>query len=186
MGLGLALLWVIEILDLFTGGALDRLGVSPRDVSDLPNILTAPLIHFGSGHLIANTVPFFVLGVVVLLGGLRRWLISTGSSVVGSGLLAWLISPPGSVTAGASGLIFGWLVYLLARGIFSKDARQILLSLVIFALWGGVLWGLLPGVPGVSWQAHLGGALGGLAAAWWLDSTSERRTRLSVQSWRRM
>jgi len=90
------------------------------------------------------------------------------------------------VTAGASGLIFGWLVYLLARGIFSKDARQILLSLVIFALWGGVLWGLLPGVPGVSWQAHLGGALGGLAAAWWLDSTSERRKRLSVQSWRRM
>ena len=180
MACWLALLWAVEILDTVSGGALDSFGVEPRDVGELPQILTAPLLHFGWGHLIGNSLPFFALGVLVLLSGLRRWLVATGASVASSGLLAWLLSPPASVTAGASGLIFGWLTYLLVRGIFSKDARQILLALVVFAVWGSVLWGVFPGAPGISWQAHLGGALGGLLAAWLLHSTSERRARVAL------
>lgn len=182
MGFWLALMWLLEIVDVLSGGSLDRLGVEPREAGELPQILTAPLLHFGWGHLISNSLPFFALGVLVLLSGLRRWLIATSSSVASSGLLAWLISPPDTVTAGASGLIFGWLTYLLVRGIFSKDGRQILLSLVVFAVWGGVLWGVLPTTPGISWQAHLGGAIGGVLAAWWLHRPSparlaRRRTR---------
>ena len=80
-----------------------------------------------------------------------------------------------------SGLIFGWLTYLLTRGIFSRNWRQIALAVVVFAVYGGILWGVLPGSPGVSWLGHLGGAVGGVAAAWFLHSTSERRRRLSSQ-----
>lgn len=178
MGVWLAALWVIEGVDQLTGRSLEALGVTPREVGELPQIYTAPLVHHDWGHLIGNSLPFFVLGVLILLSGLRRWLVSTFTSVTASGLTVWLISPPHSVTLGISGLIFGWLTYLLSRGLFSRDARQILLAVVIFLVYGGVLWGVLPTSAYVSWQGHLGGAIGGVAAAWLLHSTSQRRLAL--------
>lgn len=178
MGALLALLWVLELADTVTGNALDAYGIGPRDVAELPQIYTAPLLHAGWEHLASNSVPFFLLGLVVLLGGLRQWLVSTFSSVTASGLGAWLLSPPNTVTLGASGLVFGWLTYLLVRGAFSRDVRQIALAVVLFFVYGGLLWGVLPSHPGISWQGHLFGALGGLLAAWWLHSSSERRARL--------
>lgn len=183
MGALVVLLWVLELVDTLTAGALDPFGVSPRQVDELPQIYSAPLLHFGWEHLASNTVPLFVLGFLILLEGVRRWWVSTLTAVTVSGFAAWLLSAPGTVTAGASGLVFGWLTYLLASGLFGRSLRQVLIAVVVFLLYGGVLWGVLPQQPGVSWQAHFGGAVGGVLAAWWLHARS-RRTPAAARAWR--
>lgn len=167
MGAWLGVLWVLEVVDQLALNALDALGVSPRDPSELPQILTAPFLHFGFAHLAANSLPFWLLGLLVLLSGVRSFLAATVAAVVASGLVVWLVSAPGTVTAGASGLVFGWWAYLIAIGLLTRQWRRIAVALVVVVLYGGLLWGLLPGQPGVSWEGHLGGALGGVAAAWW-------------------
>lgn len=164
----LAVMWVLEIIDSVTLNALDAYGIEPRQASDLLNIFVAPFLHYGWPHLISNSIPFLVLGVLVYLGGRGNWAITTLIAVVTSGLAAWLMAPTGSITAGASGVVFGWLTYLLARGWFTRKPGQIAVAVIVFLLYGGVLLGVLPGTPGVSWQAHLGGAVGGALAAWWL------------------
>ena len=116
-------------------------------------------------HLVSNTVPFFLLGVLVLLDGWRRWFITTLWVIVVSGATVWLISPPGSITLGASGIVFGWLTYLILRGFYTRAPGQIALGVVVLFFYGGVLLGVLPTDAGVSWQAHLGGAIGGVLAA---------------------
>ena len=169
----LALLWVLEVLDLVLIGALDGFGVSPRDVAELPQILTAPFLHFGFEHLMANSLPFLVLGVLARMAGRREFWVATLASILVSGVFAWLLSAPNTVTAGASGLIFGWLAFLLVRGLFNRNWKQILISAAVFGFFGGLLWGVFPTLPGISWQGHLGGAVGGVLAAWWL----QRRAR---------
>src|SRR5699024_8581607 len=126
-------------------------------------IFVAPWLHFGWDHLFANAIPFAVLGFLIrVTATFGKWLASTVVSIIVSGLFAWLLSPVFTIVAGASGLIFGWLTFLLARGIFNRDWKQIAIAVVVFALYGGVLWGVLPQQAGVSWQAHLGGAVGGV------------------------
>ena len=168
IGVAVALLWLIELVDQLTRGSLDALGIHAWQVSSLPAVFIAPWLHVDWAHLGANTLPFAVLGFLVMIGGALRAALSTLWSVVTSGLFAWLLSPPNTVTIGASGLIFGWLTYLLTRGLFARDGKQILLAVVIFLVYGGILWGVFPTQVGVSWQAHLGGVLGGALAAWWL------------------
>ena len=146
-----------------------RVACSQRDEAELPQIFSAPLLHFGFEHLAANSLPFLVLGVLVRMTGRRAFWIATLIAVVASGLAAWLMSAPGTVTAGASGLVFGWLTYLLVRGLFNGDWVQILIAAAVFGFFGGMLWGVFPTMAGVSWQAHLGGVLGGVLAAWWLN-----------------
>lgn len=163
------LLWVLEIFDHLTAHSLDRFGIVPRRLDSPLSIATAPFLHFGWAHLIANTVPFFVLGVLVYVDGVRRWLATSLIVILTSGLTVWLLASPGSITAGASGVIFGWLTYVLLRGFFTRHIGQILIAVVILAVYGGVLWGVLPMTTGVSWQAHLGGAAGGVLAAWLLN-----------------
>ena len=173
----LAVMWALELLDAVTLNALDSFGIQPRQLSELPNILWAPLLHFGWPHLISNSVPFLVLGVLTYLSGTGRFVATTLISAIVSGLTAWLLAPPGSITAGASGVIFGYLTYLLVRGFYTRKIGQILLAVVVFAIYGTVLLGVLPGTPGVSWQAHLGGAVGGVLSAWWLHGRDLRRIR---------
>ncbi|WZW97256.1 rhomboid family intramembrane serine protease [Propioniciclava soli] len=165
-----ALLWVLEIVDqLFPFLGLDAAGITPRDPGDLYSVFTAPFVHYGFSHLIANTVPFFVLGLLILLSGVRTFVVATGASVLASGLAVWLLSAPGTLTAGASGVVFGWLAFVLARGLFTANLNHLLIGVVVFAIYGGVLWGVFPTAPGVSWLGHLGGAIGGVLAAWWLS-----------------
>ncbi len=162
------LLWLLEIVDAASGYNLDDDGVRPRSTVGLLGIVFAPLLHAGWAHLEANTVPALVLFFLVLLGGIGRGLAATGVIWVVSGIGVWLVAPANTVTIGASGLIFGWLVYLVVRGFFTRRPGQILLGIVLFLLYGGLLWGVLPGQPGVSWQGHLFGAIGGGLAAWLL------------------
>lgn len=165
----LVLLWVLEALDVMLLGALDGFGVSPRVIAELPQVLTAPFLHFGFEHLMANSLPFLVLGVLARMAGRRPFWVATLASILVSGLFAWLLSAPSTVTAGASGLVFGWLAFLLVRGLFNRNWKQILISAAVFGFFGGMLWGVFPTLPGVSWQGHLGGAVGGVLAAWWLQ-----------------
>lgn len=173
------LLWVLEIIDTLTFNMLDQLGIHSQTAMGWVGILFAPFLHFGFEHLISNTVPLLVLGFLILVGvgGLIRFVVSTVTSAITSGLAAWLLTPMHALVAGASGVIFGWLTYSLARGIFARDWKSILIAIVVFMLYGSVIWGVLPTQAGVSWQGHLGGAVGGVLAGWILH---RRRTRTAV------
>jgi membrane associated rhomboid family serine protease len=162
-----ALLYVVELVDTLTGHRLYDGGVRPREVDGLDGILFAPLLHAGWAHLMANTLPLLVFGFLILLAGVARWLAVTATVWLVGGAGTWLTGQPHSLHLGASVLAFGWLVFLLLRGVFSRRAAQVVLGLVLLFLYGSVLWGVLPGQPGISWQGHLFGALGGGVAAWW-------------------
>lgn len=178
MGAWTALLWVIELVDQLLRGSLDALGIRAWSLDSVGGLFLAPFLHVGWPHLLANTVPFAVLGFLVLLGGVMRTVWTTLIVALVSGMFAWLLNAPGTVTIGASGLIFGWLTYLLARAVFSRDRLQILLAIVVFGIYGSVLWGVFPSEVGVSWQAHLGGAVGGVLAAWLLHGRRDASTRV--------
>ena len=187
MAVLLAGLWFLEVLDQLSGNALDTYGIHAREVDGLPEIFTAPLLHAGWDHLVSNSLPFFGFGLLVLLGGALRWAVSSLVSIVTSGLAAWLLTPAGTIVLGASGLIFGWFTYLLARAIWSRRPGQVALAVVILLVYGGLLWGVLPSSAGVSWQAHLGGAVGGVLAAWLLhrrDTQAARPGAASVHGYR--
>jgi membrane associated rhomboid family serine protease len=177
IGLFVVLLYAIELVDTMLANRLDMEGVQPREPEGLVGIAFAPLLHGGWGHLLANTVPTLVLGFLVLVSNLARGLAVTAVVWVVGGLGIWVVAPPGTVHIGASVLIFGWLVYLIVRGFFSRRPGQILLGLVVLFLYGGALWGVLPGQPGVSWQGHLFGAVGGALAAWLFAEPRRRRAR---------
>lgn len=159
------LLWAIEVVDAATDHRLDQYGVRPRTDEGLLGILFAPMLHGGWAHLEANTVPVLVLGFLTLATGIARGLLATAIIWVVGGLGVWLLAGGHSVHLGASGLVFGWIVYLSVRGIVNRRFREIVLGLLVLVIYGGVLWGVLPGQPGVSWQGHLFGAAGGALAA---------------------
>ncbi|MEQ9666915.1 rhomboid family intramembrane serine protease [Coleofasciculus sp. G2-EDA-02] len=160
-----AVMWVLELIDLIIfQGALDRHGISPRQIIGLRGILFAPFLHGDLGHLIANTIPFLTLGWFVMLQETSDFFIVTAITMVVSGLGVWLIGSP-AVHIGASGLVFGYLGFLLLRGYFQRNVPSILLSLIVGFLYGGAIWGILPTVPGVSWEGHLFGFIGGIIAA---------------------
>ena len=164
-----ALMWVVEVVDVVAGGDLDSAGIRPRDPDGLPGIAAAPFLHGGFGHLIANTVPFLLLGAAIALSGLARIVAVTVIVAVVGGLGTWLTAPAGSVTIGASGLVFGFAAYLFARGAFSRKPLHLAAGLVVLAVYGATLLLSLVPTPGISWQGHLFGAIGGIVAARVLD-----------------
>lgn len=169
----LALFWVLEIIDwVFWTVNLDLYGVRPRTAVGLRQILFAPFLHVGFSHLIANTIPFFVLGWLVLVRGELGFVVVSLIAMLVSGLGVWITAPLNSVHLGASGVIFGYLGYLLARGLFERSPAALAPALIAGLLYGGILWGVLPGQAGISWQAHLFGFLGGILAAYLLAHTN--------------
>ncbi len=169
LGGALLAMWLLELADLlFFGGALDAYGIRPRSADGLDGIVLSPFLHGGLAHLANNSVPFVVFGLLVFLGGLRKFAVTTVLSALISGLGVWLVGAPNTVHIGASGVVFGYLGYLLLRGYFSRSVGAILLSLLLVVLYGGALWGLLPLQTGVSWSAHLFGFLGGTLSAYLL------------------
>jgi len=170
IGAFVVFLYAVEAVDTVLGNRLDFAGVQPREADGLDGILFAPILHGGWLHLVANTVPLLVLGFLILLSGVGRWVAVTAVVWVVGGVGTWLTGQPNSVHIGASVLVFGWLVYLLLRGIFSRRPAQVLVGVLVLFVYGGALWGVLPVQSGISWQAHLFGALGGGIAAWWLAS----------------
>ncbi|MCC0096669.1 rhomboid family intramembrane serine protease [Streptomyces flavotricini] len=160
------LLWLIEVVDLATGHALDAYGIVPRTVEGLGGIPLAPFLHFGFDHVASNSVPLLVLGFVAALSGIRRFLALCAVVVMADGLGVWLVSGSNTVTAGASGLVFGLFGYLLVRGFVERRVPGVLVALGIAAYWGtGILTGILPTNTTVSWQGHLFGLVTGVTAA---------------------
>ncbi len=161
----LGIMWAVELLDLLPFLQLDRFGIRPRSASGLLGIVFAPFLHFGFAHLMVNSLPFVVLGGIVLLGGVRMfWKVTVFVTVVG-GLGVWLFAGKFTNHLGASGLIFGYLGFVLARGYFEKTLAWILVSIATLVLYGGLLFGVLPIRAGVSWQGHLFGFLAGVGVA---------------------
>lgn len=159
-----AAMWVVEIVDVVAGD-LDASGIRPRDPEGLVGVALSPFLHGGFGHLIGNTIPLVVLGVAIALGGLARVALVTGVVALVGGLGTWLTAPEGTIHIGASGLVFGFASYLVARGVYSRRPLHLVGGLVVLAVYGStLLFGLVP-TPGVSWQGHLFGAVGGVVAA---------------------
>ncbi|OCW85365.1 rhomboid family intramembrane serine protease [Nocardia farcinica] len=173
-----AVLFVIEAIDVATYYDLDQNGIVARQVDGLDGILWAPLLHGDWQHLLANLMPGAVLCFLVLMT--RRFLIVTGIIWVVSGVGVWLFAAPYSITVGASGIVFGWLTFLIVRGLFNRDLWQILGGLVLFLVYGSILWGVLPSEPLVSWQAHLFGAMAGVFAAWALAARDRRKPAVTA------
>ncbi|MEH3052512.1 MAG: rhomboid family intramembrane serine protease [Patulibacter minatonensis] len=162
-------MWISEAVDrVALDGDLDAYGVRPRAIDGLDGILFMPFLHGSWDHLIGNTVPFLVLGATIALSGLARVVGVTVVIVLVSGLGTWLTAADNSVTIGASGVVFGYAAYLVVRSYYTRRLAHLFVGLVVLFTWGATLaTGLVP-TPGVSWQAHLFGAVGGvLAASMW-------------------
>ncbi|MFI6035991.1 rhomboid family intramembrane serine protease [Streptomyces sp. NPDC051315] len=165
MGGWMALLWLLEVIDAMSGHAMDTFGITPREVGELRDIVPAAFVHFGFDHLSANSVPLLVLGFLAALSGVRRFLAVVIVIILASGLGVWLTAPGNSTTAGASGVVFGLFGYLLIRGFVDRRAVDVVIGVLVGAVYGSILWGVLPTTAGISWQGHLFGLVGGVAAA---------------------
>ena len=174
----LAVMWVIEIVDAILPVDLDAFSLQSWNPLSLYGLVTSPLLHSGFGHLLANTFPFLVLGIVIAFEGKRRFWTVTGITALSSGLGAWLTTLPGQHIVGASGIVFGFFGYLALRTWFTDDLlRKIIyfaIGLFIFVTYGAsMIFGMLPQTNDISWQGHLFGFAGGIVAAWWLHRRPE-------------
>jgi membrane associated rhomboid family serine protease len=179
-------LWIIQYFNAAADYSWNRFGLKPRQVDGLWGVVTTPFLHESWGHLLSNTLPLLAIGWTLLLSGVRVFLFVTVCVVVVGGLLTWLVAPSGEVIVGASGMIFGWLGYLLARAFFSRRIKWIATAILLLIFFGTLLGGLLPtGDSRVSWQAHLFGALVGVGVAWLLHprrrAASDRPRRAPVR-----
>jgi membrane associated rhomboid family serine protease len=163
-GIVIILMWVVRLIEYISGGEFYRLGVYPRYPESLSGILTSPMIHGDWNHLISNSLPLFVSLLSIFYfyknAALKVFLfiyIFTGTLVWAAGREVWHI--------GASGIVYGFIAFLFFSGIFRRDNRSIAVALVVTFLYGGMVWGILPGWKGISWESHLFGAITGIAAA---------------------
>jgi membrane associated rhomboid family serine protease len=175
-GTVIALLWLLLITDWILPAHLTAYGITPRNLEGLTGIATAPFLHANAAHLASNTVPLIVMGIIAALRDWRGMWTALAVSLLVSGLGVWLFSPAYSVTVGASGVVFGLFGYLLARGVVMRRIGDLLIALVLVAVYGSMVWGIFPSQPQISWQAHLFGFLGGVAAAFMVRSAAKAST----------
>ena len=161
----IGVMWLLEIVDTAVSGSLDTLGIEPRDADGLTGVVAAPFLHAGFGHLLANTTGLLVLGTLLALSTARFWLVCAVVTVLG-GFAVWLVGPAGTLHIGASGLVYGIAAFLVARGFFERRLVTGAIAVLVGLLYGGLVLGVLPNQPGVSWQSHLFGALAGVVVAW--------------------
>jgi membrane associated rhomboid family serine protease len=170
-----AIMWIVEVVNALDANRLDTAGgLYARNFDHLWAIFTSPFLHAGFGHLLANTIPFVFMGAIIALRGAARLALVTLIVIVVGGLGTWLISPSGTETVGASGIVFGYAAYLLARGLFDHSLGELVTGAIVGVLWGAVLIASLIPHGHVSWEGHLSGALGGVIAAWLLARKDRR------------
>lgn len=166
-----AVIWVVHLVNVFVfGGGLTHFGIYPLDPSALPHIFTSPILHVNFEHLISNTVPGAIFAFLIGFSGHRVFWEVTAFVVLIGGIGVWFLGGVGTNHVGASMLVYGWLGYLLVRGFFNRDAGQIGIAVMLGLTYSGFIWGVLPTQAGVSWQAHLFGGLGGVAAGMLITS----------------
>jgi membrane associated rhomboid family serine protease len=168
------LMWLIEAINTLDSNNLDSDGILPRSIDHIWGIFTAPFIHASWQHLIANTVPFVFMGLIIALQGAKRFALVTVIVIVVGGIGTWLVSPAHTSTGipeytiGASGVVFGYATYLFTRGFFNRNILELLIGLIVGVIWGGALWSSVVPHTGISWQGHVCGAIGGVVAAYLL------------------
>lgn len=166
------IMWAIYTISLITTYSFLGLGIIPRSISGLLGFFTAPFIHLSFYHLLSNSIPFIILGLLVrTAGAVIFWKVSLIIMLVG-GFIPWLLSSAG-VIVGASGLVFGYWAYLLFNGIYTRSAKAIIIAVVVFIVYGTLAFSLFRFYPGVSFTGHLGGALGGFVAAFLLRKNNK-------------
>jgi membrane associated rhomboid family serine protease len=176
----LVLLWVIQAANWADGYRLDGpLAIQPHSPSHLTGILTAPFLHVSWQHIEGNSVPLFVLGFLAAYRGMAKFFAVTAIVIVTSGLSVWLFQSGDSLTVGASGLVFGYFGYVLARGFFDRGWTDIVVGVVAGGMYYYILLVAVPGTPGVSWLDHSGGLVGGVLAGWLLRARPD-----SSRGWR--
>lgn len=158
------LFWVLAVVNRAMGGSLSSWGLLPRTAQGLVGILFGPFLHSGIRHVMINTIPFVVLGGLVITRGPRVFLELSLFIILVSGTALWIFGRS-SYHIGASGLIFGYFGFLVARGWYDRSARSIIVALLVICLYGGILWGLLPTFTPVSWEGHLFGLASGIIGA---------------------
>ena len=176
-------IWAVHFTNmLMFGGDLTYFGIHPLDISSVWHIVTSPLVHGSTSHIIANTIPGAIFCFLIAWSGRRVfWEVTLITLLIG-GIGVWFIGGIGSTHVGASGLIYGWLAYLIVRGIFNRSLSQVGLGAILVFFYSGLIWGVLPSEPGVSWQAHLFGAIGGILAGAFITSDDTPAIRGGGQS----
>lgn len=158
------LLWIIKIVDASENLNLFYFGVFPRDIKGLLGIFLSPLIHSDFNHLISNSIPLLILGTGIIFFYRELAYRVIGFVWLISGFCVW-IGARESYHIGASGLIYGLAAFLFLSGLIRRDIRLAAISLLVVFLYGGLVWGLLPIFPHISWEYHLYGGLSGFIAA---------------------
>ena len=161
----LAVLWMIQLLNVADHYRLDNYGIKPRDLASLPYILTAPFLHVSWTHIESNSGPLFIFGFLAAYRGVARFLWLTALLIVVSGLAAWFFGAAGTIGVGASGVVFGYLGYILVRGFFDRHGIDILIGAVMALCFAYQFTVLLPQA-GIGWQDHIGGLVGGIVGGW--------------------
>lgn len=184
MGALAGVMLVLQVVNTVSGYALNpQLGLLSRQIAGLDGILFAPVLHGGWGHFFGNLTLLVLLGLLLFVAGVREFVIVTATVWLLGGVGVWLFGPSDTVTIGSSSLVYGWLAYLVARGVFTRSPWQLLIGVVLVLLLGSVLWtgivhtawvDLVSGT-NISWQGHLFGAIGGVLAAILLGRKVNRR-----------
>ncbi|NES05968.1 MAG: rhomboid family intramembrane serine protease [Okeania sp. SIO2F4] len=167
LGSIIAILWIVQIInaELLAGKLNYYGGIHPQSSMGITGIFFAPFLHGSYAHLVANIVPLITLGWLIMLRGFGDFFFVSIVTIIVSGLGIWCFGSPGSIHIGASGLIFGYFGFLLLRSLFDFSILSVIFALTAGFLYSGLIWGILPSDPDVSWEAHLFGFLGGILAA---------------------
>lgn len=159
------LMWLVFLIDFVTGSNLLPItGIIPRTSAGLIGIVEAPFIHAGLAHIVANTIPLLILGAIILLRGIGEFLFVTQVSMLVAGFGTWLFGSSGN-HIGASGVVFGFLGFLLFRSVYDRRISSFFLTLAVAFLFGGAITHTVLPEAGISWTGHAFGFVGGILAA---------------------
>jgi membrane associated rhomboid family serine protease len=162
----LAVIWVLQIANWADHYQLTlSYGIRPRDAGSLPDLISAPFLHFSWAHIEGNSGPLFIFGFLAAYRGVTKFVWVTILIILTSGLTAWLAEPSNTVGAGASGLVFGYFGYVMVRGFFDRHPIDMVIGAVM-ALCFAYQFSVLVPRAGIGWQAHIGGLAGGVLAGW--------------------
>ena len=178
----LAILWIVQLINAADHYQLaSNYGIRPRDASSLPDILSAPFLHVTWTHIESNSGPIFVFGFLAAYRGVVRFLGLTALVIIASGLAAWFFGSPGSIGVGASGVVFGYLGYILVRGFFDRHGIDIMIGAVMAVCFAYQFTVLVPRA-GIGWQAHIGGLVAGVVGGWLFRDRSARTARREIKA----
>ncbi len=157
-------MWMVYLISLSLNLDLSRMGILPRDMIGILGIISGPIVHANFSHLLSNTMPLLILGWTIFFFYSEVSYKSFIVIYVLTGLFVWLFARE-VYHIGASGIVYGFVSFLFFSGIFRRDNKSIAIALIVTFLYGGIVWGILPGQKGISWESHLFGGIAGIITA---------------------